>query len=331
MLVEAFPRLAIRLRSTFPDAQIKLAENSSGLRVSFPAFPAWEVEVTAAPCHEQFQILQSSIVLHYDCLQDIHEDEFLRLISAENLGLRGATLLADKEHGRRAIKIRSSFVGQKGRTRDEAENIAIDTLSMLRFARLLEDRILRSVAGDRFSYEMYYSQYLSKSIGRNRYINYARSIFQGSSERVFGQVAGMLKDDYKYKVNISRNFIATISPPGSELEIVLRIPEEIPMLTCSASLHMAAWEPDKSFELVARLNPTMTMGHFEVNADGSLISFVSWKHLTNDLRYYSLDQMIASVHEAERVLQAQLPDMKVNSTEMMKAQASSLDAYRTAS
>jgi hypothetical protein len=333
MLAEAFPRLAIRLRSTFPDAQIKLAENARGMRVSFPAFPAWEVEVTAAPCHEQFQVLQSSILLHYECLQDIPVDDFHRLISAENLGLRGATLLVDKEHGRRAIRIRSSFIGQKGRTRDEAENIAIDTLSMLRFARLLEDRILRSVANDRFSYEMYYSQYLSKSIGRNRYINYARSIFQGSTERVFGQVAGMLKEDYKYKVNMSQNFIASITPPGSDLEIILRIPEEIPMLTCSASLHMAAWDPEKSFELVARLNPTMTMGHFEVNADGSLISFVAWKHLTNDLRYYSLDQMIASVHEAERVLYAELPELQETRTDVgdtMKAHASSLDAYKNA-
>lgn len=330
MLAEAFPRLAIRLRSTFPDAQIKLANNASTLRVSFPAFPAWEVEVSGTPCHEQFQVLQSSLVIQYECLQKISEDDFNRLICAENLGLRGATLIADKRHGPRAIQLRSTFIAQKGRTRDEAENLAIDVLSLLRFARLLEDRILRSVIGDRFCYELYYNLYLSKSIGRNRFINYARSIFQGSTERVFGQVMGMLKEDYKYKVTVGRHFVATINPPESALNIILRIPDEIPMLTVSASLYTAGWEPEKSFALVNRLNAAVNVGHFEVNADGSLISFVVWKHLTNDLRYYSLDQMVTAVHEAERMLLAELPSARVSSVGRARANASSLDAYRSA-
>ena len=336
MLAEAFPRLAIRLRSTFPDARISISKEV--LRVNFPAFPAWEVEVKAAPSpssvqgveSDQYQIIQSKITLTYDCLKKVSDIDFHRLIAAENLGLRGATLVPETDWGNRAISLRSSFIGQKGRTRDEAENLAIDTLSLLRFARLLEDRILRSVAGMTFSYEMYYSQYLSKSIGRNRFINYARSIFQGSTERVFGQVTNMLKDDYKYKVNTTRSFVATINPPASALTIILRVPEEIPMLTVSCALHVAAWEPDKSFELVARLNSMISMGHFEVNADGSLISFVTWKHLTNDLRYYALDQMIAAVHAAERLLVAELPAWKPLSAETLTANASSLDAYRSA-
>ena len=330
MLAEAFPRLAIRLRSTFPDAQVLLADGATKMRVSFPAFPAWEVEVTGSPCHEQFQILQTSISMRYECMQNVSDADFHRLLSAENLGLRGATLIADTAHGRRTIQLRSSFMGQKGRTRDEAENMAIDVLSLLRFARLFDDRVVRSIANDKFSYEMYYSQYLSKSIGRNRYINYARSIFQGSTDRVFGQVTAMLKDDHKYGVSLSRHFSATITPNTPGMEIHMRIPEEIPMLTVSAALHSCAWEPERSFELVARLNAKIALGHFEVNADGSLISFVAWKHLTNDLRYYSLDQMISSVHEAELLLRAELPVWKPTSSELLKAKASSLDAYRAA-
>jgi hypothetical protein len=140
----------------------------------------------------------------------------------------------------------------------------------------------------------------------------------------------MLKEDYKFKVNVSRPFVATISPPASALTIILRVPEEIPMLTASCALHVAAWEPDKSFELVARLNALVPMGHFEVNADGSLISFVTWKHLTNDLRYYALDQMIVAVIDAERLLTAELPSWKPLSAEILKQNASSLDAYRSA-
>jgi hypothetical protein len=144
----------------------------------------------------------------------------------------------------------------------------------------------------------------------------------------------MLKEDYKYKVNFSRNYVATITAPDTNLEIIMRIPEEIPMLTCSAAIYIAAWEPTKSFGLVARLNSKMKMGHFEVNADGSLISFVTWKHLTNDLRYYSLDQMVSAVREAQRLLMAEIemnpPVWKSTSGEQLKQQASSLDAYRSA-
>lgn len=333
MLSEAFPRLAVRLRSTFPDAKISLTKEI--LRVRLPAFPAWEVEVAATPCHEQFQVIQSKITLTYDCLRNISDSDFNRFISAENLGLRGVTLIAENDWGRRAISIRTSFVGQKGRTRDEAENLAIDVLSLLRFARLIEDRVLRSVAGLKFSYDMYYSQYLSKSIGRNRFINYARSIFQGSTERVFGQVTNMLREEYKYKVNVSRPFMATISRPTSSSTIVLRVPEEIPMLTASAGLRVVSWQAEKSFDLVARLNPQIRFGHFEVNADGSLISFIAWKHLTNDLRYYALDQLLASVNEAESLLENEIrlsenPDGRTISDNELKTNLASLEAYRKA-
>ena len=330
MLAEAFPRLAVRLRSTFPDADIRLVNNGMGLKVGFPNFPAWEVEVTGVPCHEQFQLVQSTVSLRYECLQDVPEEDFLRLIAGENLGLRGATLLAERDGARRGIRIRTTFLGQKGRTRDEAESLAIDVLSILRYARLLEDRILRSTAGETFSYELYYSQYLSKGLGRNRFINYARSIFQGSTERVFGQVTSMLRDDYKYPVQINRPFVATIVPPSSNLEIVLRIPEEIPMLSCCTSLYAFAWNPARTFELVSRLNWMTEAGHFEVNADGSLVSFVSWKHLTNDLRYYSLDHVIDTVHTADRLLQSELPARKDTSGSQLKANASSLEAYKAA-
>lgn len=325
MLAEAFPRLAIRMRSTFPDAEIELKE--SKLRVRFPTFPAWDVEVSASPCHEQFQVFESKIVLRYECLQDIPENDFYRLIAAENLGLRGVSILLDPSGGHRGIAIRTSFLGQKGRTRDEGENLAINVLSLLRFARLFDDRILRSIVNDQFSYDLYYSQYLARSIGRNRYINYARSIFLGSTDRVFGQLANMLKTDYKLRVNISCASIATVSTPSSQTEIILRIPDEIPMVTCHASLQVAAWEPEKSFALVAQLNPLMRSGHFEVNADGSLISYVTWKHLTNDLRFYSLDHLIEEIHSAEKLLQTQLPKWQPNSAEKFKSNADALDAY----
>ncbi len=336
MLTEAFPRLAVRLRAIFPDAIINLEDSASRLAVGFANFPRWRVEVSSVPLNSQFQILESAIYLRYDCLQNISQEDLTRLIAGENLGLRGATLTLDPQRGDRTIKIRSSFIAQKGRTVDEAENLAIDTLSLLRFARLFDDRINQCSGCSDFSYESYYSQYLSKSLGRSRYINYARGIFVGSMERVFGQVATMLKDEYKYKVSINRAFVATLTQPNDESEIILRIPEEIPILTCSTNLYRTTWPVDKVFELATRLNQKVSFGHFEVNVDGSLISYVSWKHLTNDLRFYSLDKMILSVNEARLILfnevPAWLPEKRTQAEkDYFKERASSLDSYHPAS
>ena len=108
-------------------------------------------------------------------------------------------------------------MGQKGRTVDEAENLAIDVLSLLRYARLLEDRIMRSTAGYYFSYEMYHSQYLSKGLGRNRFINYARSIFNGSTERVFGQLSVMTFSQFDVNPALSAASFQFKAPAGADV------------------------------------------------------------------------------------------------------------------
>lgn len=304
MLVEAFPRLAVRLQETFPDASVELVDSATSLLVGMPTFPKWRVRVAGETCREHFQIIETSISLQYDGFRQISDDDFNRFIAAENLGLRGASLLADRSHGARALKLRSTFLGQKGRSRDEAENLAVDIVSLLRYARMLEDRIVRSTVYDQFSYEMYYSQYLSQSIGRQRYINYARNMFQGSRERIFGQVIQLFKDDHKYEVHLDqRGLIANLQTPNSELQIVARIPDEIPILTCSALLLSSkGLSPSKTSELLTRLNLAAKFGHFESSRDGRSISFVTWKHLTNDLRLYSIDQMLHSIHEAHLLL-----------------------------
>lgn len=306
MLVEAFPRLAICLRSTFPDADVQLASDAKSLVIGFPTSPAWEVKVSGTACREQFLCIETSIALQYDCLRRVPEDDFNRFIAAENLGLRGTTILVDDSRGPRTLRLRSTFIGLKGRTNDEAENLAIDVISLLRFARMLEDRIHRSTAGDDFSYELYYSTYLSKSIGRSRYINYARQIFRGSTDRVFGQVARLFKEDHKYEVLFDHGLIANLRSPSSDFEINLRIPEQIPMITCSAQLHTFEGKRRDSFALATRLNSKVRFGHFEVSADGSKIFFATWKHLTNDLRLYSLDQLIYSIQEAQWLLKKEL-------------------------
>ncbi len=305
MLAEAFPRLAVHLRSLLPDADVRLAKGAQSIEVQLPNYPSWTLHVSGNVYRDEFLCIQTSLVLHYECLCRLPEDDFNRFIAAENLGLRGATIVVENSKGPRTLRIRTSFIGQKGRSYDEAENLAIDVVSLVRFARMLDDRIRRCTAGDDFSFELYYSTYLSKGVGHIRYINYARHIFKGSMNRVFGQVAQLFKEDHGCDV-VFENDIAYVRGPNSDVEITLRVPEQVPMAVCSALLASFGGRPRDIFAFVTRLNAKVNFGHFEVSADGSKIFFTVWKHLTNDLRLYSLDQLLQSITEAQWLLKKEL-------------------------
>gem|GEM_PF-3558008 len=143
---------------------------------------------------QPLQFLSSSLRLEFPQLENLGHAELLRLLSFENSGVRGLTLNAVPES--RTLLLCTGFAAQRGRSVDETENLAIDVPSLLRFAKLLEDRISRSSIDGKFSYELYHSQFISVGSGRNRYIRNARSIFQGSTNRVFGQLQTLLKTDY---------------------------------------------------------------------------------------------------------------------------------------
>lgn len=306
MLVEAIPRLAAHLRTVIPEAQIEL-ENQNHLVVSPSAFPEWRIQVSGKPVHDEFQILQTSLDLEFESLSRITDSDFNRLIATENFGLRGVTLLKGEGSPRR-LRIRTGFLGQMGRTLDEMENTTIDILSTLRFARLLKDRIQRSSAGGDFSIEMYHSMYIVGSRGWQRHINSGRSFFKGSTERFFGQLVTMLQKDHKCQPTVQERNIAKVQLPNSDLEIVMRVPEEMPIISFYTPIQIADRNPSKIMATLEELNRKTDFGHFEATQKGSLISFVTWKHLTNDLRYFSLDHLITSTLKAEELLRLRLSE-----------------------
>jgi hypothetical protein len=315
MSSEAISRLVIRLRAALPDATVEFS-GALGARVIFDSPTRKEISVCLQPIDDHFQVIQSTAVVRRS-LAGLSAHELARLIAHENQGLRGVTITKD-EYDPHALRIRAGFIGQKGRTRDEIENLIVDLLSVVRFARLLEDRIEQSSVADEFCLETYQGLYSTMGRGRSRYVNYARNIFQGSTERVFGQVASMLREDYKYKVQITGPCVAKVTHsrgPGERvLETVLRVPDEIPMIICFAPLKKLDADVAASTAILEELNRTVTStigkqcagGHFEFDASSSMVSFVAWKHLTNDLRYYSLDHMIAAVNRANEYLEAGL-------------------------
>ena len=347
MLNEAIPRLVVHLRSMLPDAKIELLigehrpdraleplPSSSPFRLSLYLRnqPEWLVisetlPLSIAAKHTDFQYLESSLLLKFPELDQLNNESFLKLLTFENLGLRGLTLVEGKSA--REIVVRTGFVAQAGRTLDETENLAIDCLSLLRYAKIFKDRITRSSVGGKFSYEMYHSQYLAVGSGRNRYINYARSIFQGSIERAFGQMQSMLKQDFAAVCSLTspsrvRILIPHLSDRDRKIEFSLRVggesPGEVPMVTCESPIMihraragasgMAVLPAQKMMDIAARLNcraETRTEpGHFEVSANGAFLTYVTWKHLTNDLHLFSLDYIVSGIARTEELLREEL-------------------------
>jgi hypothetical protein len=304
MAAGVLPRLAVRLRSAFPDAGLEVDRERLTLRLTSPSPRTIDFSANPVPTagHEPYQVIEASLRFRFDALDEIPEQDFLRLIAAENSGLRGVTVLSDEVDGRRGIRVRASFLGVRGRTKDEAENALIDVLSLIRFSRLLEDRILRSTAAGLFCVEMYHSQYLSKTGGRNRYVNYARSVFQGSPERILGEASRILKDDHGFDVRANGVAQMTLASAERDFEIQVRVPDEIPMVVFSARLPVAPMDSRKAHALADRLNRDVSVGHFEVvttpNSRSCGISFSAWKHMTNDLRLYAVDHLVATLLQA---------------------------------
>lgn len=308
MAAGVLPRLAVRLRSAFPDAGLEVERERLTLRLTSPTPRTIEFASRPVPTAggDPYQVIEASLRFRFDALDEVPEQDFLRLIAAENSGLRGVTVVSDEVDGHRAIRVRASFLGVRGRTKDEAENALIDVLSIIRFSRLLEDRILRSTAAGLFCVEMYHSQYLSKTGGRNRYVNYARSVFQGSPERILGEASRILKEDHGFDVRSSGVAQMTLASTDRDFEINVRVPDEIPMVVFSARLPVDPMDSRKAHALANRLNREVNVGHFEVvstpNSRNCGIAFSAWKHMTNDLRLYAVDHLVATLLQSAEMV-----------------------------
>lgn len=314
MSAGVLPRLAVRLRSAFPDAGLEIERECLTLRLTSPSPRTIEFSSSPVPTagQEPYEVVEASLRIRFDALDEIPEQDFMRLIAAENQGLRGVTVVSDEVQGHRALRLRASFLGVRGRTKDEAENVLIDVLSLVRFSRLLEDRILRSTAAGLFCVEMYHSQYLSKTGGRNRYVNYARSVFQGSPERILGEAGRILKEDHGFEVRSGG--ISQMTMGMEDLEVVVRVPDEIPMLVFNARLPVEAMDARKAQALADRFNKETNVGHFEVvalaNSRQFGLAFSAWKHMTNDLRLYAVDHLVATLLQAAEQVRADVPKMR---------------------
>jgi len=306
VMANAIPRLAVSMRSVLSDANVQVLKKDK-IEIRFDGLPAWKVNVARTLVNHQFQMFSTAIDLSPTCLATMPLEELQRLATFENLGLRGATVLPIDpalNDGRGAIRIRASFIGQKGRSTDEVENLTIDILNVLAFARTLEDRLTDSaIAGD-FSFELYNSRFATRAIvPHSRFVSNGQVLFQGSSERVFGEILKSLKSDLGFQVRNAGIKTAMVVAPAaktdSPIEIVVRIPDEIPVFVAHAPLMKISGKSQIEIAaLLDELNAQGEAGHFEFNPADQVLGFAAWKHLTNDLRYFSFDHSILSVNRA---------------------------------
>lgn len=315
-LSEALPRLATALQSVLEDSQVQVI-NADKLSVRFDGMPNWKVDVSrhqfvqrkssTAPI-EQCQMVETSIDVKPLCIASLSKVELQRLAARENFGLRGVTVIpviADNSNqGRSGLRVRAAFVAQTGASSDESENLAIDIITVLNFARTLEDRLTsHTVSGD-FSFELYNARFENPLYARPvRFLTIGQKVFEGSDDRVFAEVMKSIQARSIHKVQVVSERTATLTwsatLTSTPLQIQARIPSDIPMFVVQAPVaQLVDLQPQSRWDLVEKLNAMCDVGHFEMNPDDFTLSFTAWKHLTNDLRAFSFDHAISSVHRA---------------------------------
>ncbi len=299
---DAIPKLAASMQSVLTDAQIQILEEKQ-LDIRFDGLPAWKISVTPHPITQHYQMIETYIDLFPLCLASMSTLELQRLAASENLGLRGVTVipLRPEDHDDRSgLRVRSCFVGKNGDSDDEVENLAIDILTVLTFARTLEDRVTDNTIAGEFSFELYNSRFESPSSSQStRFVTTGQKIFDGSHDRVFAEVMKVLKPEFAHELRQAGERTAIITASADRLEIVAKIPSEIPMFIAHAPLlDLSGMTPPQLWELLEVLNSNIEAGHFEANPTDMVLNFTAWKHLTNDMRQFSFDHAIVSVNRA---------------------------------
>lgn len=310
LLDDAIPRLAVAMQSVLVDAQVQVLQNNlrqnkqqSRIDVRFDGLPTWKIAVFRQMANSHYQVIETQIDLLPLCLASMSSNELQRLAALENIGLRGVTVLAlrpDANDGRGGLRIRASFVARKGRTVDEVENLAIDILSVLSFARTLEDRITdNAIAGD-FSFELYHSRAEGSTPPQAvRFITTNQMIFGGDHERVFSEVTDTLRSEVSFEIHDADEHSALLRAHDSGVDINVKIPDDIPIFVAHAALmKLENMRPAQVWSLLDELNSQIESGHFEYDPADHTLRFAAWKHLTNDLRHFSFEHAIATVDRA---------------------------------
>lgn len=304
---EAISRLTVRLQQLMPEAEIQLNQEDV-ISVNSQKFPNWCVliQLQTDP-NEKFQMVTSSISLENEPaipnLESLTDADFNLFIAGENLGLRGATLLAPAVSSsvNRSLYVRSSFLVNKGRSVDESECLLISILTIVRFARTLIERMLHNSLHHKFSLEMYRCQFLSQGPSRPRYIPLGRQFIDDNTQTIFQNVVRYFRHDLRYNVTLPDYNIAKIRPRQSDderykFDSTLSITTESPLITIQTPIGFSDHSPTETLRLVSKLNQNCRLGHFEVTPDGSFVTFISWKYLTHDFKVETLKSLVEVSH-----------------------------------
>lgn len=304
---EVIPRLANAMQWVLADAQIQVAEQQSKFDLRFDGLPAWQLVVTRHPITSDYQMIETHIDLFPLCIASLSKTELQRLTASENYGLRGVTvspLHAEQNDDRSGLRVRTRFVAQKGESEDEVENLTVDILTVLSFARTLEDRLTENAVAGEFSFELYNSRFEGPNAALTaRFVRTDQNIFEGSSERVFHEVMSKVKPSFPHELRNAgaRSTIITVQDSQPLLEIVAKIPDEVAMFIAHAPLlNLTGMDPAEVWAMLEELNSSTEVGHFELNSNDMILCFTTWKHLTNDLRQFSFEHAIAAVNNAFR-------------------------------
>lgn len=307
---DVIPRLANTMRSVLTDAQIQVhqSEQESQFDLRFDGLPSWRLIVQNHSITSDYQMIETHIDLFPLCIASLSKTELQRLTASENSGLRGVTvspLHSEAHDDRSGLRVRARFLAQMGDSDDEVENLTADILTVLTFARTLEDRLTENTVAGEFSFELYNSRFEAPNATLSaRFVRTDQNIFEGSSERVYHEVMSKIRPSFRYEMRNAGPRSSILTVEGSEplLEIVTKIPDEAAMFIAHAPLlNLTGMDPSDVWSLLEELNSSTEVGHFEVSPSDMILCFTTWKHLTNDLRQFSFEHAIVSVNNAFKI------------------------------
>jgi hypothetical protein len=303
---EALSLLASSMKDAFSGAQVSILSDDL-IDIRFEGLPAWKVNVTRQLLNNQLQLFVTQIDLFPHSLTGFQMEALTQIAASENCGLRGVSVYAIDpalRDGQGGLRVRASFVGQKGRSTDEIENLALDIMNVLAFARTLEDRVTDSTIAGEFSQELYNSRMQHQNLEPvTRIVSSGEPVLDCNVERIFSEVVRSLKEDLGFQVRSSGDLMALATAPfvyaKDPIEIVIRIPPSAPIFIAHAPLMKVSGKSKAEISTILDdLNSESESGHFEFNSKDETLCYTAWKHLTNDLRHFSFDHTVLTVNRA---------------------------------
>lgn len=298
-------RLKQTIQTQFPEAAVR-EKDDSNLFVDWKEGSHYSVELLLTPINADYSIVTSFLGFAPSLLGQTRAEDFLNFVAYENFGLRGCSILGATEQ--RSLLLKSSFLAGPTGGRNEEESLAMDLINLPAHASRLEERLGRCEEDGHFSLFQYLREFYQKELTSLKLAHSSGKIFEGDTVEAFETVERIFTQELRYPFERINFKAARVKIPGINLETILKIPEDCPMLTLWTP--MVQWPASfaKAYEFTNHLNLQTHIGHFEILSRGDTIAHTAFKPLTHTLTRDHIELLVGSIVTARILAEKSLPD-----------------------